>query len=465
MWERLVTRHKNIFKRIFRTLALRHTKDQIKDDLQLPPQRRVVITVPFTHIEEQHYSTMFGQMSEECGLNLDGTPRADDWNPDSPATIEKMRNWLIRLRQTCLHPEVGARNRRALGGKGPLRTVGEVLEVMIEQNNTAARSEERMVCTLHQFISVFLDFARKSAKLVILTPSVMQLLLSQARRGQILENAEQSEEALQIWLHTLEEAKSIVYDCREQLQAEIDRLGLSGEAIGEAEEVEAAIVIRTGTHRQRLRAAIEIEHMCTFFVANAYYQIKTDEARTKAESDEFCELQRKEESMYERAKILRKELLREAHNKAETLMSRVNEMVDAKSMVKIPHVSPLQNRGGIESRTIFERLNDMIEVMHSQATQIDEWRDKTTELLLLTLVDEEETDLQGDEYETSTRQQDEVRCNESTLDTLVFTDTYFSSGICVCRRSQGPNCGSSRYFDRSKQRTHQARDECCLQTS
>lgn len=390
-----------------------------------------MITVPFTQIEEQHYSTMFGQMSEDCGLNLDGTPGTDDWNPDSPATTEKMRNWLVRLRQTCLHPEVGARNRRALGGKGPLRTVGEVLEVMIEQNNTAARSEERMVCALRQQPLYFCTLPEKMPKVVILTPSVMQLLLSQARRGQILEHAEHSEEALQIWLHTLEDAKSIVYDCREQLQAEIDRLGLSGEAIGEAEEVEAAIVIRTGPHRQRLRAAIEIEHMCTFFVANAYYQIKTDEERTKAESDEFYELQRKEESMYERAKILRRELLREAHNKAETLMSKVNERVDAKSMVKIPEISPLQNRGGIESRIIFEKLNDMIEIMHSQATQINQWRDKTTELLLLTLVDEEETDLQGDEYETSTRQQDEVRCSERTLGILIFTDTSLQVYVYV----------------------------------
>lgn len=149
MWERLVTQHRNVFKRIFRTLALRHTKDQIKNDLQLPPQRRVVITVPFTQIEEQHYSTMFGQMAEDCGLSLDGTPLIVDWDPDSPATIEKMRSWLIRLRQTCLHPEVGARNRRALGnGKGPLRTVGEVLEVMIEQNDIAARLEERTVCPI-----------------------------------------------------------------------------------------------------------------------------------------------------------------------------------------------------------------------------------------------------------------------------------------------------------------------------
>lgn len=107
--------------------------------------------------------------------------------------------------------------------------------------------------------------------------------------------------------------------------------------------------------------------------------------------------------------MLRKELLREAHNKAENLMSRVNEKVNAKSLVEIPKISPLQNRGGIESRTIFEKLEHMIVIMQNQATQITEWRDKTIELLLLTLVDEEQSDLQGDEYETSTKQQDEVR--------------------------------------------------------
>ena len=148
--------------------------------------------------------------------------------------------------------------------------------------------------------------------------------------------------------------------------------------------------------------------MCTFFVANAYYQIKSDEARTKPESGEFCELQRKEESSYERAKILRKELLLEAHGKAETLMRRINERANGNSLVDIPETTTLKNRGGIESRTIFGRLDNLIAIMQKQATQIKEWRDKTIELLLLTLVDEEEADIQGDEYETSTKQQDEV---------------------------------------------------------
>lgn len=154
--------------------------------------------------------------------------------------------------------------------------------------------------------------------------------------------------------------------------------------------------------------------MCTFFVANAYFQIKTDEKITKPGSAEFHELHRKEESGYERAKILRKELLQEAHHKAETLMSRVSDKVKAKSLVNIPDTSPLNNQGGVECLTVFKRLKSLIAVVQNQATQVNEWREKTVELLLLTLVDEEETDLQGDEYEISTKQQDEVPAEGST---------------------------------------------------
>ena len=103
---------------------------------------------------------------------------------------------------------------------------------MIEQNDTATRSEERA------------------------------LLLSQIRRGQILEHAELSEEALKIWLHTLDEAKIMVQDCRTQLNAEIERLGLTEDQglNGKGADAEEATATKTGPHRQRLRSAIEIEH-------------------------------------------------------------------------------------------------------------------------------------------------------------------------------------------------------------
>merc|ERR1712000_588939 len=114
---------------------MRHSKDFVREDLRLPPQSRHTITIPFTPIEEQHYSQLFQELCEDCNLDRTGAPQSDDWDPDSPAIIEKMRMWLTRLRQTCLHPEVGGRNRRALGRShnGPLRTVEQVLDVMIDQ--------------------------------------------------------------------------------------------------------------------------------------------------------------------------------------------------------------------------------------------------------------------------------------------------------------------------------------------
>ena len=372
-WDRLVKFHRVIFQHIFQNLALRHTKEQIANEIIVPPQKRVVITVEFSPIEEQHYSTLFQQMSDECGLKLDGAPLTDDWDPESPAVIEKMRTWLTRLRQTCLHPEVGSRNRRALGGRGPLRTVGDVLEVMIEQNDTARRSEERT------------------------------LFLSQIRRGQIFEHAEKSEEALKIWLETLAEVQPVVQECREQLKAKRDQLGLS-----EVDDAEASTAIHTGPHRQKLRAALEIEHMCTFFVANAYFQIKSDENLTQPDTEQYRTLEEKEEAMYETAKLLRKEMLFESQSKADALITKINNRVKTQPFVNIPKIVPTFHYGGVESRLILDRLQRLIAIMDDQAKQLSEWREKTVQLLVIPLVDEEQIDLQGNEYETSTKQQDEV---------------------------------------------------------
>ena len=38
LWDRLIVRHRNIFWQIFGDIALRHTKDQIKGEILLPPQ-------------------------------------------------------------------------------------------------------------------------------------------------------------------------------------------------------------------------------------------------------------------------------------------------------------------------------------------------------------------------------------------------------------------------------------------
>lgn len=388
IWDYLVLCRRDILKEIFGRICLRHTKEQIRDEIQLPPQKRVVISVPFTQIEEQHYSTIYQEMCDDCGLNLDGSPLADTWDPRSPTTIHKMRNWLSRLRQTCLHPDIGMKNRQALGGRrGPLRTVAEVLEVMVEQNHVMGRAEERA------------------------------LLLSQIRRGQLLEHSSRSKDALEIWLHTLDEAKIVVEDCRHRLNSVSDEISESAET--EMTQSEGLATNRTGVYRQRLRSALEVEHMCTFFVANAYYQIKTDTNLTQLNSLNYRELEKLEEENYDQAKLLRMELLAEAHRKAEGLMTKVNEKSRNELFVEMAPIKRLSHYGGIESRILATKASDIIDILQRGANQFEQWRNKLVGLLLLPLVDEESSEVQGDEYEASKAQQDQLYVYMDVLRLLV----------------------------------------------
>ncbi|QSS62288.1 ATP-dependent DNA helicase [Histoplasma capsulatum] len=342
-WVRLYEIHKPLFKEIVGRIVLRHNKDMIRDELHLPLQKRVVITIPFTPVEEQHYHQLFEQMCDECGVDALGDPRTADWDPNSKHVIDAMRRWLTRLRQACLHPEVASTGRKGLGASsGPLRSVAEVLEVMIDQNEARIRTEER------------------------------SLLLSQIRRGQLLENAGQPKEALELWQAALALAESNVKDSRVQLENERKKEQIawpngvqnSSDDEGDADDGKGEMNSKMAAYRSRLRSALEIEHICKFFIANAYYQIKTNAELTDPDSKEFFALEKLE-------------------------------------------------------------LEDFCEATNKLTRQYIEWRAHALKLLLEPLVDEEDDNakLEGDEYESSTRHQDEVYVYMEALRVL-FADYH-----------------------------------------
>ena len=391
LWNRLVGYHKPLFRKMLSSTSIRHSKDNVREDLRLPPQSRHTITVPFTAIEEQHYAQMFHQMCEECGLNREGAPLAQDWDPDASIVVEKMRSWLTRLRQTCLHPEVGGRNRRALGRSGgPLRSVLEVLEVMIDQNDSSLRIEQRV------------------------------WLMSRIRRGQMLENAKRPKEALDIWQAAFEESCMIVEECRLQLDMEIERQKQETDVQEIAkprgdnsddndDDEEAELDPRLTTYRQRLRGALEVKHVCIFFLGNVYFQIKTDETSVQPDSEDFKAIEAREETAYEEAKSIRSELLRETLKKANRSVAKVRDKAYNNSFVSIPTMRLELDYSGIESRKVFEKFYKYCKAMNEQAGHISRMRDKMIDFLRQSLIDEDEgVELKGDEYEASTKLQDEM---------------------------------------------------------
>lgn len=323
IWKRLIHQYGDLFKTLFGRITLRHTKDQVRHELRLPPQRRVVLTLPFTQVEEQNYKTLFEEMCEECGCRPDGSPLNDDWNPESPALLQNMRAWLCRLRQTCLHPQVGGRNRKALGrGQGPLRTVAEVLEVMIDQNETSIRTESRLAIT------------------------------TQLLRGHIIGNAKdddhRAEKALEIYKSALEKSEAIVAECRVEVSRAIARRNdaeVTHNGIGGEESTEET---SEGRSKVSLYSALQLQHACAFFIGTTYFQMKSNTRITEPDSKQFRDLEEQESWYYDAAKLIRKELLSEDSAKAEELMRSIEQEKDD-VILEPTKLTAMESPGGVEN--------------------------------------------------------------------------------------------------------------------
>ncbi|KAF4502634.1 rad8 and Rdh54p [Fusarium agapanthi] len=391
IWQDLIRHHKSVFQRLFNRIAIRHTKSMVRDELVLPSQKRFVISMPFTAVEEQHYQSLYREMAEACGLSPEGALIVDDWKPEDHE--EDMRTWLVRLRQTALHPEVAGYNRRTLGNSKnrPMRTVDEVLDAMLEQSESAIRSEERVY------------------------------LSSKLTRGQLYENSPRVKEALEIWLSVRDEARKLVTKARDELKS------LAVSRIRPASHEDSDMDDDSGVEekgqlfesRRRLRGALEMYHRAVFFCANAYFQIRENSEMTEPESEDFLRIKKLEDEHYEEAKAIRREILQEPHHKATRLMAKVAQKASEQSFVEIPELTVNEERG-IESGRIVDDLEALYNELNDQANVIDEWREHLVGLVLKPLVDEEEdAETTGDEYGESAKIQDELMVYVQALRAII----------------------------------------------
>ncbi|KAK3997482.1 putative ATP-dependent helicase IRC20 [Cladorrhinum sp. PSN332] len=386
VWNRLMTLDKASFTKIFHLISMRHTKALVRHEIAIPPQKRYVITMPFTAVEEQHYQTLFKELAATCGLDPQGKPLQEGWNPEDPAAQSAMRVALDRLRQTALHPEVGNQNRKALGQKtGPLRTVSEVLNAMLEQSDAALRTDQR------------------------------SLLSAKLTKGQILACQKRVDDALSMWQEVLSETTKMVSECREQLEYTIEESRkvnsneqkLSPDNADEELDQEEGMSPQVGEARRRLRSALEIQHKAVFFCANAYFTMKSESEKVTPDSGEFKRLEKLEVDGYDQAKAIRKEIFQESHKKATKLMQRLADLAAEQKFAELPPVK-FSNRSGLETHKVVDALVEIAEGLDGQANVLDEWREHVIQLLLKPLIDEDNGEVTGDEYEQSTKLQDEI---------------------------------------------------------
>lgn len=403
VWNALISLHKPLFQKLFQSLSLRHTKALVRDEILLPPQKRYVISMPFSAVEEQHYQSLFREMADDCDLSLAGAPTMDDWDPEDYEA--QMRTWLTRLRQTALHPEVGVYSRKLLGynKERPMRTIEEVLNAMLEQSEVAIRNEER---------------AYLSHKLT---------------RGQLFENSPRVKEALQIWEEVREETAKLVEDARAKLATGIDELEngdaqppplQNGHAGSDSSDSESDLDIvdsrgKISELQRRLRSALEIHHKAVFFCANANFQMRDNPEMTEKDSEEYNRLKKLEDYGYEHAKVLRREILQESYRKANRHMTRIAKKAGNQTFAEVPELT-VKTEKGIESGRVVDRLEVLYGELNEQANIMDEWREQVVQLLLRPLLDEEDdVETTGEELVDSAKFQDDLMVYVQALRSVI----------------------------------------------
>src|SRR5580700_6860974 len=101
-------------------------------------------------------------------------------------------------------------------------------------------------------------------------------------------------------------------------------------------------------------------------------------------------------------------------------MKRMSRKSLSQAFVQIPEFLSGSHHGGIETRRIMGQLNELCTALDIQANQLDEWREQTVQFLLRPLVDEDDgLEITGDEYEESTKTQDEVMVYVQALRTAI----------------------------------------------
>lgn len=407
VWKAFSTHYKDVFRQIFNLICLRHTKSEVRKELELPSQKRYVITMPFSAVEEQYYQTTFKHLVQDCGLDVTGAPLTEHWSPDNPGVQQSMRLALDRLRQMVLHPQIKGMAHGFLGTRArnrPLRTVAEVLEAMIEQSDTAMRTDQRA------------------------------LLLRKLQRGQVLAMLGKPQDALAIWQQVKRDSTAHVAECRDQLQKELETAQSTAEreqGSNVDEDVEDAgdgtVSARLSEARRRLRNALEIQHRAVFFCGNGYYSIKTDESVTESGSEDFKRLEQLEVDSYDLAKTIRKEILLDTQMKAKKLMEKIGYNAHHQKFAVIPGMEPMQ-RYGIESRRAAEASEALCGFLDEQAGVLDDWREHVIELLLQPLLDEESEEVTGEEFEDSTKLADEIAACVQALRTVLADRHLYLSG-------------------------------------
>ncbi|KAI9002575.1 hypothetical protein DFJ74DRAFT_696102 [Hyaloraphidium curvatum] len=324
----------------------RNSKEHVKEDLTIPAQEEHIFPVNLKEVEREYYL----QRLELCLEDMKSVLSAADVDSIGEVDRTKLGKWLTTLRQTCVHPQIGAENKRALGSQ-LIKSINDVLVWMVRQCSSDLTTAER------------------------------QLVGVQIRRAQALEQRKAFADALKLYQNLLIGVEKSVAEARKELAAlreEADARSAAGEGAkaGDAdsmvteEEDEATKEAddKLSAAAGRLAAWLEVEHRLVYFIACVHNTLKE-----QALEDQF----------YDRAESIRQEILGPRIKEVEKAKKRIDEAAaEAGSAGKNDlHIAPSTFKGGIVTQELMMQVDATVSALNKQSATMMAWRKKVLDVL------------------------------------------------------------------------------------
>lgn len=318
-WKRLISPENGNedFIRIWLDLSLRHTKAMVHDDIKLLPQQRILLTMPFTKVEQDKYDQMFESTLASIGIYIDNIPKRSEIELTSSACVH-LRSWLVKLRQLCGNLQVGQlpkahatrgknKDRFLLHGIPELKTLEDVLDDMIDSVVDEIGESERGIINRLLDICLLLEYVLYPEKVI----EIINVVLSETRK--LIErvtvksqrDAQQYQKLRQILSEHGALRKKDMISLSDEEDEEEGHSGEEGEEDKEEdifkakgdkdkelllfneEQVQEALAKfqkfkeLVMSNKMRLRSWKMTQHKCYFLLASAHFQLYDEEYQQK----------------------------------------------------------------------------------------------------------------------------------------------------------------------------------------
>lgn len=296
------------FVSVWRGLSLRHTKAMVHEDIKLPPQHRILLTMPFTNVEQDKYDQMFESTLASIGIYIDKMPKKKEIELTSSACVH-LRSWLTKLRQLCGNLQVGQlpkahatrgrnKNRFLLNGIPELKTLEDVLDDMIDSVVDDIGESERGIINRLLEICLLLEYVLYPDLVIEIMNVVLSETLKLIERVSI--KSQRDSQEFQRLRQLLSEHGALgKKDMEDNSEDEGEESGdEKEEATPEVKTEKEKVVVDeyqilealtrfqkfkelTAANKMRLRSWKMAQHKCYFLLASAHFQLYDTEYQEK----------------------------------------------------------------------------------------------------------------------------------------------------------------------------------------